>query len=125
MKASEVALVVAIGLSGCGYVQHGSTQKVFIDTMPTGAPVQVDGKTYTTPVELELKRGNHHTVTAQTTYGAPLASHIRSETQWRYQAFDFFVTPIIGNIFDGATGGDSELVPSTLVLPLEKPQAAP
>jgi len=125
MRRRSAWILFAACLSGCGYALNGTTQKVRIDTVPTGAQVQVDGKPYTTPVELELKRGTHHTVTAKTTYGAPLASHIRSETQWRYQVVDFFITPILGNIFDGASGGDSELVPSQLVIPLDKPQSAP
>lgn len=112
-----------VAASGCGYIQHGSTQKVFIDTVPSGAAIAVDGLPYTTPVDLELERVRHHTVTTQTIGGAPVATHIRSETQWTYQIIDFFLTPIIGNIVDGVTGGDSMLVPAELVIPLERPAA--
>jgi hypothetical protein len=121
MRTWQACVLVVGWLAGCGYFQHGSTQKVFIDTVPSRARIEVDGRPYTTPVDLELHRGRHHTVTAKTTYGAPLATHIRSETQWRYQLFDFLL-PIIGNIFDAVTGGDSVLVPSELVIPLDRPQ---
>jgi len=112
-------------LSSCGYIMHGSTQKVQIDTVPTNAAVEVDGRPYTTPVELELGRSTLHTVTTRSTYGAPLASHVQSDTQWRSQVVDCVTCPIIGNIIDGVSGGDSELVPTQLVIPLEKPQATP
>lgn len=117
-----IPLIAAVCLlSGCGYVLHGSTQKVSIDTVPTGARVEVDGRSYTTPAELELGRGTHHTVTARTTAGAPLATHIRSEIQWRWAIPSFFLPPIIGSIIDGVSGGDSELVPDKLVIPLGTP----
>jgi len=118
--ARTLILAFSLAASGCGYIQHGSTQKVFIDTQPSGARISVDGRPYTTPVDLELERVRHHTVTAETKAGAPIATHIRSETQWTIQLFDFLVTPIVGNIVDGVTGGDSELVPAQLVIPLEK-----
>lgn len=113
-------ILMVSGLAGCGYVLHGSTQNVHIDTMPSGAKVQVDGKPYTTPIDLELERGNHHTVTAQTASGAPLASHIRSEIQWRYVVASFFLPPIIGSIVDGVSGGDCELVPTEVIIPVGK-----
>ena len=122
MNFHRVLILLMTLSTGCGYVTHGSTQRVFVDTMPSGAKIAIDGKPYTTPVDLQLERGNHHTVTAQTTYGAPLASHIRSEIQWRYVIASFFLPPIIGTIIDGVTGGDCELVPAELVIPLDKPQ---
>jgi hypothetical protein len=113
-----IALLLCLTAAGCGYIMRGSTQKVLIDSSPSRSQVQVDGATYTTPVELELARGRHHTVTAQSTGGTPVATHIESQTQWRYQVVDLLITPIIGNIIDGASGGDSNLVPSKVVLPL-------
>jgi hypothetical protein len=115
-----IVLLFCLTATGCGYVLRGSTQKVTIDSSPSGAQVQVDGATHKTPVELELARGRHHTVTAQGTAGTPVATHIESQTQWRFQVIDLFLTPIIGNIVDGASGGDSDLVPSKVVLPLSR-----
>lgn len=120
MRTLSIPLFATLALSGCGYLTHGSTQRAFIDTVPSSSRIEIDGQPYTTPVDLELARGRHHTVTAETTTGVPLSTHIQSETQWRYQLVDFFLTPIIGNIVDGVTGGDSELVPSELVIPLER-----
>lgn len=123
MKLDRLVLLLALFIAtGCGYVTHGSTQHVFVDTVPSNSPISIDGRPYTTPVDLELARGSHHTVTAQTTWGAPLASHIRSEIQWRYAIASFFLPPIIGTIIDGVTGGDCELVPAELVIPLDQPQ---
>ena len=116
----SLCLAFFVTMTGCGYVLHGSTQIVHIDTAPSGARVQVDGEPHTTPVDLDLQRGNHHTVTAQSASGAPLASHIRSEIQWRYAIASFFLPPIIGSIVDGVTGGDCELVPSRVLIPLGK-----
>jgi hypothetical protein len=119
-KFPAVTLALAL-TTGCGYVLHGSTQNVHIDTMPSGAEVEVDGRPYTTPVDLELSRGDHHAVTGRTANGAPLSSHIRSELRWRYVAASFFLPPIIGSIVDGVTGGDCELVPSEVFIPLARP----
>ena len=120
MRRESILVLLCLAAGGCGYVTHGSTQKIFIDTMPSQQSIEVDGKPYTTPVDLELARGTHHTVTTKSKTGAPLAAHITSETQWRYQVFDFFVLPIIGNIIDGVSGGDSVLTPKELVIPLQK-----
>lgn len=121
MQMPRWMILLVSGLAGCGYVLHGSTQNVHIDTVPSGVKVEVDGKPYTTPIDLELARGNHHTVTGRTTFGAPLSSHIRSEIQWRYVVASFFLPPIIGTIVDGVTGGDCELVPTEVIIPLAKP----
>ena len=39
------ALILLMSLTtGCGYVTHGSTQRVFVDTMPSGAKIAIDAK---------------------------------------------------------------------------------
>jgi hypothetical protein len=58
-------LAVAVGFlfsaTGCATLR-GDKQKMTIDTDPSGANLTVDGKTYTTPAEVMLKRKEAHEV---------------------------------------------------------------
>lgn len=49
-------------LNGCASITHGTTQKIPIESDPTGASIAVDGgeEKYKTPCELELTRGVDH-----------------------------------------------------------------
>jgi len=62
----QVALAV-IGLmvmacTGCATAVRGDSQKIRFETEPPGATVKVDEKTYTTPVQMKLKRNQNHDV---------------------------------------------------------------
>jgi hypothetical protein len=50
-------------LGGCATVFRGSNQKIKMVTDPPGAQVNVDGKSYTTPTSVVLKRNKPHVVT--------------------------------------------------------------
>lgn len=47
---------------GCATVMRGKEQGVRFQTEPPGATVQIDGKTYTAPATIPLKRGDKHQV---------------------------------------------------------------
>jgi PEGA domain len=62
----QLTLLAIIGLMGMGTgcaTLRGSDQKMRIETDPTGANLTVDSKTYTTPVDVVLKRREVHKVT--------------------------------------------------------------
>ena len=56
-------LGVLFYVGGCATVMRGDSQKIKFDTDPAGAKVEVAGGTYTTPVEVALKRKIVHIVT--------------------------------------------------------------
>src|SRR5262249_33097571 len=55
-------LLVSFG-SGCATVLRGDKQKVKFETDPVSAALNVDGKDYTTPTQVKLKRKDPHLVT--------------------------------------------------------------
>ena len=56
-----VAVGFLFGATGCATLR-GDKQKMTIDTDPSGANLTVDGKTYTTPAEVMLKRKDVHAI---------------------------------------------------------------
>jgi hypothetical protein len=50
-------------MGGCATVFRGDKQKVNVVTDPPGAKLDVDGKSYTTPTNVVLKRNKPHTLT--------------------------------------------------------------
>src|SRR5690349_9376158 len=55
-------LLIFMG-TGCATLVRGDKQKMKFDTDPTGATVNVDGKDYTAPTTVVLKRKEPHNVT--------------------------------------------------------------
>jgi hypothetical protein len=65
VMAKRLAAVAVLGLlclgTGCATLR-GDTQKMKIESEPAGAQLTVDGKAYTTPAEVELKRKDAHRI---------------------------------------------------------------
>lgn len=58
------ALMVAmLACGGCATVVRGERQAIKFRTEPAGAQVEIDGRTYTTPAKVELKRSGEYRVT--------------------------------------------------------------
>ena len=63
----RMTVIVLSGLccfyaTGCATVVRGSSQKMKIDSEPSGATLTIDGKSCTTPAEVVLKRNETHKV---------------------------------------------------------------
>jgi hypothetical protein len=56
-----MSLFLAI-CGGCATALRGDAQKIRFETEPAGATVKVDNQTYTTPVQMKLKRNENHDV---------------------------------------------------------------
>ena len=50
--------------AGCGAMVNGPTQNVKISTMPPGAAITVDGQHLSSPVRLDLLRGQDYSINA-------------------------------------------------------------
>src|SRR5689334_25421149 len=65
LMLNRLAAVAVLGLllvgTGCATLR-GDTQKMKIESDPAGALLTVDGKSYTTPSEGELKRKDAHRI---------------------------------------------------------------
>jgi hypothetical protein len=59
-----LAAALALALGGCATVNKGTTQTVLIKTDQAGASVYINGELMpkTTPIHVELARGNSYTV---------------------------------------------------------------
>jgi hypothetical protein len=55
--------MLLVTMGGCATVCRGSNQKIKMVTDPPGATLNVDGKPYTTPTTVVLKRNKPHVVT--------------------------------------------------------------
>jgi len=122
-----IFLIAALALwaMSCGVVAHGRTQRVLIDSLPTGAQVEVDGVAHTTPVFLDLSRKEHHTVIARNPNGAIVWRPIESQADVVWVLVDLGTLPLVANVIDSALGGDRELRPDALVIPFPPADAPP
>jgi hypothetical protein len=112
-------------IDGCGMVANGFHQPVLVDSVPTNTEVQIDGKRYTTPVILDLRRGQVHTVICVNGGGASVTRNVYPSTNGVVQLLDFVTLPLIANVVDTALGTDTDLRPDALVIPAPPLGAGP
>jgi hypothetical protein len=67
MRGTAIALpalvLIMASSSGCATIANGTSEKVHINSDPAGAQITIDsGETLTTPVDVDLARGQTHTV---------------------------------------------------------------
>ncbi len=116
---SSLCVVVALVVSGCGTLKHGSTQNVDISSSPLGASVTVNGTEYgQTPLTVELPRCNNHTISVS------LAGYqnfqIIVDRKWSKWAIgNILLGGPIGLIIDHSTGGMYRLDHSQIVAQLQ------
>ncbi len=112
-------VTIALLISGCGTLKHGSTQHLDISSSPVGAEVTVNGTEYGhTPVTVELPRRNNHTISVS------LAGYqnfqIIVDRKWSKWAIgNLLLGGPIGLIIDHSTGGMYRLDKSQIVAQLE------
>lgn len=65
MRRAKWLCVVVLPLlaGGCATLTRGESQKMMFESDPPGATVSIDGRDYTTPVEVELLRKAEHRIT--------------------------------------------------------------
>ena len=113
---------------------HGTSQKVVISTVPSGATVSDGTHEYKTPVTLELKRSKEHTLTISKPGFVTETVSVKHEIG-SVVAKDILL-PFVGFLawgIDAASGAQWNLVPETVALHLkpiyavhlDKPPALP
>jgi len=119
-----VPIALAVACTGCGLVFQGTRQQVAIDTIPSGRAIEVDGKPYTTPVTVDLKRKDKHVVTASNDHGAIARRVIEPVSNSFWHLPDAILLPFFGNVIDIVSGADRKLHPDALVIPVPADDAA-
>ena len=108
-----IVLVVA-GLTGCGTIMQGTTQKMGINSNPVGAQVTVDGvEAGQTPMTLTLSRKTDHTVSV-TLPGYENFQIMIDKKFSKWTVGSLLLGGPIGLIIDHSTGGMYRLTPEQL-----------
>ncbi len=108
------SLLVTFSLSGCATIMHGTDQSLTVSSTPPGAAVMVNGvKMGTTPMAIELDRGDQHFVTVAKDGFTPAEFTVTKEVSgWAWG--NIFLGGLIGLAVDAATGGLYNLEPTRL-----------
>ncbi len=116
---STLCVAIAIILSGCGTLKHGSTQHLDISSNPGGAKVTVNGTEQgQTPVTVELPRRQNHTISVS--LSGYQNFQIIVDRKWSKWAIgNLLLGGPIGLIIDHSTGGMYRLEKSQIVAQLE------
>ena len=77
--------------SGCATLLRGDSQKMRFQVDPAGATINVDGKDYTAPVTVDLKRKRSHDITVAATGYQSITFALKS--QWDGASLASFVLP--------------------------------
>jgi len=105
---------LAVALTGCGSIVHGTTQKETFLSQPSSANVTIDGLSYgKTPATVKLERSNAHTVTISLPGYRPATIHFeRKMSGWYFGNIVF--GGVIGLIVDAADGAIYKLSPNAI-----------
>lgn len=118
-----LVLVSVLG-SGCATIINGTTQKIPISSVPTGAKVTVDQSTgYTTPTVLDLSRKRNHTL--QVSLGGYNTEVITLQSVMSGAVMGNLVLGgLIGWGVDAASGAQKRLVPESIHITLQPTKIA-
>ena len=114
------ALGIAIWVTGCATIMHGTSQDVSITSTPSGASVKVDAMSYgKTPVVVNLSRGNAHVVKIDLAGYEPFEMAIKKNLSgWVWGNIIF--GGLIGLAVDAISGGMYNLTPDQVAAELSK-----
>lgn len=127
MIKSIAILTMCLLAVGCNTLVRGDSQKMKVNTDPQGATVSVDGKTYTTPAIVELKRKVSHTAVVSKAGYQPIQFELTA--QWDGASLPQIALPGGSAMFatDTVTGADrsfKDLKPIKLT-PVGQPTTKP
>jgi hypothetical protein len=119
-----LTLAGIIGIWGCATIMHGTSQKIGISSMPTGAKVSIDNKDLgITPLFADLKRGEDHIVKIDLEgYQRSELTITKSVSGWVWG--NIVLGGLIGLAVDAMTGGLYDLSPEQLNAELKKQGAS-
>ncbi len=113
-KITFIAAFVALFLTGCGTILHGTTEQVGVTSDPSGATVEIDqtriGKT---PLTQELSRKESHSIKiSMDGYKSHEMIINRKTSGWVWGNIVF--GGLIGLVVDASTGGMYKLDPNEI-----------
>ena len=107
--------LVSIILTSCATIIHGTSQTVAISSNPTNAKVFVDGQeTGITPVNVDLKRKDSHTVRIELDGYSPYEINLNRKVD-AWIAGNIVFGGIIGLAVDAISGGMYKLSPEEIM----------
>ncbi len=108
----SVALVALVNASGCATIVSGTTDKLKIDSTPSGATVTVDAvERGQTPLELDLKRGTPHIIVFKKS-GYEDNTVVTTNTLNGWLLGNILLGGLIGLIVDFSTDAGNDISPN-------------
>lgn len=119
MTTASVALLVSvcIAAAGCSTITTGTTDVVRISSVPDGATVELDGRTYQTPVSLTLSRSKSYEVVIRKDGYLP-AHRVIARVGNSASTGNLLVGGLPGILTDQSTGAAFRLFPTDLMVEL-------
>lgn len=117
------ALIGALFSSGCASVFRGSSEKLIVQSVPSGAEVKLStGQAGVTPWEVEVKRKDTIFVSVKKDGYKPLETAVISSIDGASlgigTAANFLFLPVVNDIVDYKTGANYSHKPNPLVVTL-------
>jgi hypothetical protein len=118
-KMRVLLLALSFLLGGCATLIHGADQSVRVESEPSGARVEVDGRPVgKTPTTVDLKRGQDHMVQLYHAGHEPYKAMLQQgRSLWVYVNVINLAVP--GMLVDLSTGAFHSLEPSVISPTLE------
>lgn len=119
-----ISLVCSVSMlfAGCATIVSGTTQKVSVNSQPTGAKVTADGKTTaTTPTDFTLERKSDHTLEFSKD-GYKNVTIMLKRTINGMLAGNILIGGLIGTGIDAVSGANNKLIPERVNVRLEEGQ---
>lgn len=119
MRRALVILIVGLCAvtAGCATMTSGTTDVIRISSIPDGATVEVDGRTYQTPISLTLPRTKSYDVVIRKEGYLP-AHRVISRVGNTATEGNLIAGGIVGILTDQSTGAAFRLVPNDLKVDL-------
>jgi predicted small secreted protein len=112
------AVACALLLTNCGTIMQGARQEVSVSSSPTSARILIDGQPMgQTPVTLDLKRKDKHTVRLELDGYQPYEMAMRRSVSY-WVAGNIIFGGLIGLAVDAISGGMYKLSPEQITAEL-------
>lgn len=115
MTKASIAVIVGVYViaAGCSTIVTGTTDVVRISSVPDGATVELNGKTYETPASVTLPRDRSYDVVIRKEGYQP-AHRVISRVGSTASSGNLLVGGLVGVLTDQATGAAFRLFPTDL-----------
>jgi hypothetical protein len=124
IRSTIAITLLALLVGGCATSVNGPTQRIHIDSLPTGASLTIlqTGQQLTAPVEVELRRDAVYTIQATLEGYEPAMGYLDRVTSDAVLG-NILLGGSIGASVDADSGAGYALTPNPLVVPLRPMKA--